>query len=211
MHNLTLKVVKDDSPTTEQITIYLSGNDDPLKKVYDLYNGYNCTLYNDSDFTKDPFSGAITSDGKTLYAKLEKASITLVDDSPYRMHDDVIFGIEQGTTLSMLKEQLNQKDIVRCRDSYGSPVMQSSPIATGNLLFITNSQGRIIKDVKVSVSGDVTGDGYIDAFDLAVAGEYINTFTEPEDEAFMKACDMFEDGYLDATDLAYLMYIANFE
>ncbi|MBQ7654121.1 MAG: prolyl oligopeptidase family serine peptidase, partial [Clostridia bacterium] len=84
-------------------------------------------------------------------------------------------------------------------------------IATGSTVTIKSLAGTTIAQYTAVVGGDITGDGYVDAFDLALAGEYINTFTEPEDAAFMKAADMLEDGYLDATDLAYLIYVANFE
>ncbi|MBQ7580717.1 MAG: alpha/beta hydrolase fold domain-containing protein [Clostridia bacterium] len=84
-------------------------------------------------------------------------------------------------------------------------------VATGTTVTVRSFAGTTLATYTAVVSGDVTGDGYIDAFDLALAGEHVNTFTEPEDIAVMKACDMFDDGYLDATDIAYLIYIANFE
>ena len=59
--------------------------------------------------------------------------------------------------------------------------------------------------------GDATGDGFTDAFDVAMATECVNTFEEPEDPAVKMAMDVVEDGYIDATDLAYISYIANFE
>ena len=84
-------------------------------------------------------------------------------------------------------------------------------IATGTTVTIKDVCGLTMASLKAVVGGDLTGDGYVDVFDIAVAGEYINTFTEPDDEAYLSAADLCEDGYLDASDLACAAYIANFE
>lgn len=88
----------------------------------------------------------------------------------------------------------------------------SGGFGTGTKLLVKSAAtGETLETYTLVFPGDVTGDGYVDTFDLALASEYINTFTEPEDAAFVKAADLYEDGSLDVTDLAYLIYIANFE
>lgn len=71
--------------------------------------------------------------------------------------------------------------------------------------------GKIIDSYKLAVYGDLTGDGFVDSFDCAVIGEYINTFESPDDEARFCAADVFCDGYLDSIDLSYVLYLAIFE
>lgn len=113
----------------------------------------------------------------------------------------VLKNIPQGTT-----------DISRLLTLGGCTVEASDAvIATGTQITIKNLAGAVLATYTASVSGDLNGDGYVDAFDTALISEYINTFTQPEGDAFMEAADIFNDGYLDATDLAYLIYSANFE
>ena len=68
-----------------------------------------------------------------------------------------------------------------------------------------------METLTIVVIADVNGDGFVDSFDEAIVTENINNFEEPEDEAVMKAMDVFADGWLDATDLAYIIYMANYE
>ena len=84
-------------------------------------------------------------------------------------------------------------------------------VATGSLITVKSFKNETIASFKAVVGGDVTGDGYVDSFDIAVAGEYINTFTEPDDAAFSKAIDLSGDKYLDSNDLGLLINIANFQ
>lgn len=74
-------------------------------------------------------------------------------------------------------------------------------------------EARVGKSVSgyLVYEGDATGDGFTDAFDVAMATECVNTFEEPEDPAVKMAMDVVADGYIDATDLAYISYIANYE
>ena len=88
---------------------------------------------------------------------------------------------------------------------------EDTTVGTGTVVTIKNFSGITIAELTAVVGGDLTGDGYVDAFDIAVEGEYINTFTAPEDDFYMCAADIFEDGYLDAIDLAYVIHTANFE
>ena len=73
------------------------------------------------------------------------------------------------------------------------------------------AQDDVVATYTIVIYGDVTGDGYVDAFDVSNLSEYINNFDEPSGIAFKKSVDIVEDGFLDATDLAYLISITNFE
>lgn len=97
-------------------------------------------------------------------------------------------------------------DLSGCVIEVGSEI-----VGTGTSVKFVSFGGDILARYNAVVGGDATGDGYVDAFDLAVAGEHVNTFTQPEDEAYMSCIDLCEDGYLDANDLACLICIVNFE
>ena len=88
----------------------------------------------------------------------------------------------------------------------------SHGFGTGTKVIIKSEmKGNVIAEYTLVISGDADGDGYVDAFDIAVAGEYINNFSEPDKIAFLKAMDIFEDGYLDVNDLAFINFISNYE
>lgn len=129
------------------------------------------------------------------------------------------YGVKDSTAISIDLEKLLIKNIPQglngisdFLDLAGCTVeVSDSIISTGTAVKIKSFKGEILASFSAVVSGDVTSDGYTDAFDLAVAGEYVNTFTEPDDAAKLEAIDLCGDGYLDANDLAYLIYIVNFE
>lgn len=141
-----------------------------------------------------------------LAPEVETVTVTPKDGTDVVVDDEnhLILNIDQGV------EDLD--DFI----DYEGATIQYVPSANGfgtgtKVNFISETTSEVIATYTVVVLGDMTGDGYVDTFDLAIAGEYINTFTTPDDVAFMKAADMFEDEYLDASDLAFMIYISNFE
>ena len=115
--------------------------------------------------------------------------------------DMTISGVPQGTT--DLSEYLQA-------DGYELEYVETDAgFGTGTVLRV-KLNGELFKSYTIIISGDVTGDGYVDSFDTAQASYYINSFEEPENSATMKAMDICNDGYLDASDLAYIIYIANY-
>lgn len=116
--------------------------------------------------------------------------------------DGLLSNIPQGTT--NLSEYLN---IEGCCLEYERT---ASGFGTGTVVKLV-ANGAVYKSYTIVILGDATGDGYVDAFDVSSANEYINNFEEPESTAFMKALDIYNDGFLDATDLAFLISISNYE
>ena len=115
--------------------------------------------------------------------------------------DMTISGVPQGTT--DLSEYLQA-------DGYELEYVETDAgFGTGTVLRV-KLNGELFKSYTIIISGDVTGDGYVDSFDVAQASYYINSFEEPESNITMKAMDMCKDGYLDASDMAYIIYIANY-
>ncbi|MBQ7654373.1 MAG: alpha/beta hydrolase fold domain-containing protein [Clostridia bacterium] len=136
----------------------------------------------------------------------ETVTVTPKEDTDIVVDDEnkLIINVDQGV-----------EDLESLIDYEGATVQYTpnrNGFGTGTKVdFISEKTGEIISTYTVVISGDVTGDGYVDTFDLAVAGEYINTFTTPEEIAYMKAADMFEDEYLDASDMAFMIFVSNFE
>ena len=115
--------------------------------------------------------------------------------------DMTIVGVPQGTT--DISEYFET-------DGYELEYIETSAgFGTGTVVNV-KTNGEIYKTYTIVISGDVTGDGYVDSFDTAQASYYVNSFEEPESNITMKATDMCNDGYLDASDLAYIIYIANY-
>ena len=114
--------------------------------------------------------------------------------------DMTIVGVPQGTT--DISEYFET-------DGYELEYIETSAgFGTGTVVNVKLND-EIYKTYTIVISGDVTGDGYVDSFDVAQASYYINSFEEPESNITMKVMDMCKDGYLDASDMAYIIYIAN--
>lgn len=129
----------------------------------------------------------------------------------YSLKDGATVSIDSGNSLLKNIPQGTQSIAQFFELSGCTAEASSNPIGTGTSITMKNLDGGVMASYTAVVGGDANGDGYVDAFDLAIAGEYLNTFTEPDSVCFMKSIDLLEDGYLDATDLALLIYIANFE
>ena len=87
-------------------------------------------------------------------------------------------------------------------------VKTSEGFGTGTLVNVIFN-GEVVDTYTIVVSGDTTGDGFVDAFDVSIATYYINTFSEPDKKAYFASIDALADGVLDATDLAVIINIAN--
>lgn len=110
----------------------------------------------------------------------------------------------------------SEEDITAVITSVGNASVVVTPSANGygtgtTVQLVDDSTSEVLESLVIVVSADANGDGFVDAFDVAIITECINTFEDPESEAVMLASDVFADGWLDATDLAYVMYMANYE
>ena len=128
------------------------------------------------------------------------------------------FSVKQGESLSFDNNTMLLKNVPQGIDDLSELLnlggctveCDENIVATGSTVTIKNLFDVTIAEYTASVTGDLNGDGYVDAFDIAISCELLNEFSVPEAQAFMTAADMYEDGFLDATDLAYLIYTANF-
>ncbi|MBQ7580327.1 MAG: dockerin type I repeat-containing protein [Clostridia bacterium] len=105
-------------------------------------------------------------------------------------------------------------DVLALVEADDGATLAAAPTANGYGTGTTVSaliKTKAFASYTLALYGDLTGDGYVDSFDVALAGEYVNTFTSPEDDAYFAAADVYPDGYLDAIDMAYILNFANFE
>ena len=139
-------------------------------------------------------------------AKLEQPKIEVKDEFDNISIDtenDIIAGLEQGETdLSKLFNMTNYIfEYTQTQEGF----------ETGSTVTVKSILGDVIATYTVVIYGDKTCDGYVDAFDVSCASEYINNFDETTDLACKKSLDIVDDGFLDATDLAYILSVANYE
>lgn len=201
--------IKLDSTTAVSV-MYFTGSEDPKAYFDQRLENYYCSYYTDTSY-KTPFTGFFTADSQKIVVKCIKKKISLVNNSDYLISQGVLLGVGQGRTVAEVLEQLSNSSDILVKKPNGQAASSGDIVATGYSFYITKSSGAVIDEVKAAISGDLNSDGFVDSFDMAIAGEYINNFTEPDGAEFMKAADIYEDGFIDATDLAFLMYISNFE
>ena len=139
--------------------------------------------------------------------KLEVPTFEIIDEKDSEISIDnqngIIAGLGQGVT--DISEMFN---MINCTFEY---TQTQAGFGTGSTVTVKSILGDVIATYTVVIYGDITGDGYVDAFDVSNASEYINNFDEPTDLAYMKSLDIVDDGFLDATDLAFILSMANFE
>lgn len=75
--------------------------------------------------------------------------------------------------------------------------------ATGVIVQLLSSNGTVVDTYHIVITGDINGDGAIDAFDVIMLDFYLNTTIEIDD-VFLAACDMNLDGEVDTTDYTLL-------
>ena len=66
-----------------------------------------------------------------------------------------------------------------------------------------SSNGTVVDTYYIVITGDINGDGAIDAFDVIMLDLYLHDAIEI-DNVFLAACDMNQDGEVDTTDYTLL-------
>lgn len=75
--------------------------------------------------------------------------------------------------------------------------------ATGVIVQLLSSNGTVVDTYYIVITGDINGDGAIDAFDVIMLDLYLHDAIEI-DNVFLAACDMNQDGEVDTTDYTLL-------
>lgn len=135
------------------------------------------------------------------------ADVTAKEGSGLVIDKDNMFikNVEQGTTDldSLLVHEGTTFEYEETSGGFG----------TGTKLIVRSAAtGETLETYTLVFPGDVTGDGFVDAFDISVISSVANFETDFEEgSAYMSAADLEEDGFVDAFDVSKLNAIANYE
>lgn len=114
-----------------------------------------------------------------------------------------IYGLEEG--VSDLEGFLNCN---KCTIQYTET---SNGFGTGTKVEVV-CNGEVVETYYVVIFGDVTGDGFVDSFDVAVLASAANYETEFEvGSAYEFAADLTKDGFVDSFDCSVINSAANYE
>lgn len=126
---------------------------------------------------------------------------TIVTSSGYKYTNNYISGIAVGSDVSIIKaniESVGGSNTVTIYNQSGN-VVNSGIVATGYKIVINNSSN--VETLEVVIRGDTSGDGIINALDLAqVQKNILGTYNLSG--AYLLAGDTSNDGVINALDLA---------
>jgi len=102
-----------------------------------------------------------------IYAQLYGFNFVSLTESQIKIENDMITGVEEGTTAALLKKAVGMTII----GANGKPLNDSSVVSTGD----TASDGT--NTYTIVVLGDIDGDGFVDSYDClllkkALVGSY---------------------------------------
>ncbi len=158
-------------------------------------------------FAKDEAEANGYADGTAeIPAGKENTSITLTEDSAYKLENGVISGVNGGTTAYDFFGGISGKKL-ELVDANGLP-SRSGPVGTGFKVRTYNTKLEVGDEATVIVTGDVNGDGYSDNMDAVMILKH-EAGTETLEGLFLTAADMDGDGAVNNIDaVAALKYDA---
>ncbi|WP_052446651.1 glycoside hydrolase family 2 TIM barrel-domain containing protein [Candidatus Soleaferrea massiliensis] len=116
----------------------------------------------------------------------------------------VISGVKASTKLAAFSKGFsNPNGIVRIMDKDGNAIDNNQNIGTGFAAQLVGTDGEILDQMAIAVSGDVNGDGVLGIFDLVFTKMQILGASE-FDTVTMIAADMNGDGRINIFDLLQL-------
>ena len=152
----------------------------------------------DATITNSPGGAVDTPDTSTPSAL---PISTIVTSSGYKYTSNYISGIAVGSDVSSIKaniESVGGSNTVTIYNQSGS-VVNNGIVATGYKIVINNSSN--VETLEVIIRGDTSGDGVINALDLAqVQKKILGTYNLSG--AYFLAGDTSGDGVINALDLA---------
>lgn len=114
-----------------------------------------------------------------------------------------IYGIAQGVS-----DLNNYIDFENCTVKY---IQTSAGFGTGTKVQVIKND-EVVEEYTLVIRGDVTGDGFVDTFDLSRLSSAANfEFDFDENSAYLFAADVNSDGFIDVFDASFLSSVANFE
>lgn len=114
-----------------------------------------------------------------------------------------IYGLEEGI--------FDLDEFVICDNCALRYTETANGFGTGTKVEVLQKD-EVVETFYIVIFGDVTGDGFIDAFDVSFVSSVANYETEFEDgSAFAYAADLDDDGFVDSFDLSIIVSGANYE
>ncbi len=127
----------------------------------------------------------------------KETDIVISLDSYLSEENGYLLGVKEGTLVSEILSQLENKDAVVC-DKDGNVLGNDDLCKTGCVVKLAYDN-TVVDSLTVAVSGDVDGNGVVDATDyIRIKSVFLNNFSV-EGEYFL-AADVAKDNVLDATD-----------
>lgn len=128
----------------------------------------------------------------------DESSDTIIDTET-----GLIYGLEEGI--------MSLDGFVKCKGCTLKLNPTDKGFGTGSTVEV-QVNGVTMQTLTVAIIGDVTGDGFVDAFDVSDLAAVANFETEyPDSSAFAFAGDVINDGFIDSFDLVKLISAANYE
>lgn len=164
----------------------------------------NCYSYNDDktiEFGDVTETFAENNDEEKLYLSTEKYKIGENNIKDYEDGDKYISRITKETKLKDYINNLKTNGEITVTKEDGTKLTEEEYVGTGMKLTVTKDKEKI--ELKISVSGDLNGDGKVTATDLSTINQTILKTTKLENE-YKLAADLDENNNITATDLSTL-------
>lgn len=138
---------------------------------------------------------------KREYHIIASSSATVNYDIGYTTSENLITGIEVGTTLEKFKEKLTLVGYTAVfTDASNKEKTADSIMKTGDFVKLSYN-GKEVKTFRIVIYGDSTGDGKLTSADLLKTQKSILGIISITDDAFKEAADFTKDGKVNSRDL----------
>jgi hypothetical protein len=135
----------------------------------------------------------------------EAEKITLISSTTYEINNGLLLNTQANTTVETLLSQFENVDL-KVLDSDGNEITNKTLIGTGATINLFSGD-TLVDSVAVIISGDVDGNGRVNATDYArIKSAFLGTFSFNTMENI--AADVDGNGVIDTTD--YLRIKAHF-
>lgn len=199
------------------VTILAGNFSDGSKVKY--YCDHPCVLGN-HNFTVTDYPA---SDSKTAYTSYECSVCGYYyedieeSDSSYKLapkdNSGILIDDENGFVLNVPQGTFDMDELLDYDGVELEYIETSNGFGTGTVMLVKSlDDGNILSSYTLVFNGDVTGDGFVDSFDVSVLSSVSNyEFEFDEYSAVERAADLNNDGFIDTFDLSILNAMANFE
>jgi len=189
-------------------------------KATDNSNNSKCSIStaNSGDIKNIYYIGNILTDYTTSINQWQVTDTVNVTTIPYQIETsskgNYLKGIQGETTMQELVQTIVMPAnyTIGVTNINGQSLMSNQHVGTGSTIIIKDQTGKIIKEYKVVIKGDITADGIVNLFDITTLIQYV--FNPKEnfswDESIKKAAktsnSVGEPGLFDIQSLINYCY-----